>query len=128
MLKILQASLQQYVNFQMFKLELEKADESEVKLPTSIGSYKKHEHFRKKTKQNKTTSASLTILKFLTVWITTHCGKFLEMVIPDPFTCLLINLYVGQEATIRTEHGTTNKLVHIWEKSMSRLYIVTVLI
>ena len=39
MLKILQASLQQYVNFQMFKLELEKADESEIKLPTSIGSY-----------------------------------------------------------------------------------------
>ena len=54
MLKILQASLQQYVNFQMFKLELEKADESEIKLPTSIGSYKKHEHSRKqnKTKQN----------------------------------------------------------------------------
>ena len=80
------------------------------------------------TKLNKTTSASLTILKFLTVWITTHCGKFLEMVIPDALTCLLINLYVGQEATVRTGHGTTNKLVHIWEKSMSRLYIVTMLI
>ena len=52
MLKILQASLQQYVNFQMFKLELEKADESEIKLPTSIGSYKNHEHSRNKTKQN----------------------------------------------------------------------------
>ena len=52
MLKILQASLQQYVNFQMFKLELEKADESEIKLPTSIGSHKNHEHSRNKTKQN----------------------------------------------------------------------------
>ena len=58
-------------NFQMFKLDLEKAEEPEVKLPTSVGSWKKQENSRK-------TSASLTALKPLTVWITTNCGKFLD--------------------------------------------------
>ena len=42
------------------------------------------------------------------VWITTNCGKFLEMGIPDHLTCLLRNLYVCQEATVRTGHGTTD--------------------
>ena len=75
MLKILQARLQQYVNFQMFKLDLEKAEEPEIKLPTSFGSLKKQGGSRKK--QNKTsTSALLTTPKPLTVWITTDCGKF----------------------------------------------------
>ena len=47
--------------------------------------------------------------KPLTVWITTNCGKFLkEMGIPDHLTCLLRNLYAGQEATVRTRHGTTD--------------------
>ena len=41
------------------------------------------------------------------MWITTNCGKFLEMGITDHFTYLLINLYTGQEATVRTRHGTT---------------------
>ena len=45
--------------------------------------------------------------KPLTVWITTNCGKFLEMGIPDHLTCLLRNLYAGQEATVRTGHGPT---------------------
>ena len=76
MLKILQARLQQYMNrepenFQMFKLDLEKAEEPEIKLPMSIGSYKKLEISRKTS-----TSASLTMLKPLTVWITTNCVKF----------------------------------------------------
>ena len=54
------------------------------------------------------TSASLTMLKPLTVWITSNCGKFLkEMGIPDHLTCLLRNLYAGQEAIVRTGHGTT---------------------
>ena len=53
------------------------------------------------------TSASLTTWKPLTVWITTNCGKFLEMEIPDHLICLLRNLYAGQEATVRTSHGTT---------------------
>ena len=66
MLKILQARLQQYVNFQMFKLVLEKAEEPEIKLPTSAGSWKKQESSRKTS-----TSALLTMPKPLTVWITT---------------------------------------------------------
>ena len=48
--------------------------------------------------------------KPLTVWITTNCGKFFEMGIPDHLTCLLRNLYAGQEATVRTGHGTTDWL------------------
>ena len=48
------------------------------------------------------------MLKPLAVWVTTHCGKFLEMGIPDHLTCLLRNLYAGQEAIVRTGHGTTD--------------------
>ena len=72
MLKILQARLQQYVtmNFQMFKLESEKAEEPEIKLPTSTESSKKQESSRKIP-----TSALLTMPKPLTVWITTNCRK-----------------------------------------------------
>ena len=50
----------------------------------------------------------MTKLKPLTMGITTNCRKFLEMGIPDHFTCLLRNLYTGQEATVRTGHGTTD--------------------
>ena len=71
MLKILQARLQLYVNFQMFNVDLEKADEPEIKLPTSIGSSKKQESSRKTS-----ASALLTMPKPLTVWITANCGKF----------------------------------------------------
>ena len=53
-------------------------------------------------------SALLTMPKPLTVLFTTNCGKFLEMGIPDHLTCLLRNLYAGQEATVRTGHGTTD--------------------
>ena len=53
-------------------------------------------------------SALLTMPKPLTLWMTTKCGKFLEMDIPDHLTCLLRNLYAGQEATVRTGHGTTD--------------------
>ena len=75
MLKILQARLQQYMNhkFQMFKLDLEKAEEPEIKLPTSVGSSKKQENSRKTS-----TSTLLTTLKPLMVWITTNCGKFFK--------------------------------------------------
>ena len=65
MLKIIQVRLQQYVTFQMYKLDLEKAEEPEIKLPTSAGSLKKQENSKK-------TSASLTTPKPLTVWITTN--------------------------------------------------------
>ena len=84
----------------MFKQDLEKAEEQETKLPISVGSYKKKESSRKTS-----TSTLLTTPKPLTVWIRTSCGKFLkEMGIPDHLTCLLRNLYAGQEATLRTEH------------------------
>ena len=74
-LKILQARLQQYVamNFQMFKLDLEKVEESEIKLPTSVGSSKKQENARKTS-----TSVLLIMPKPLTVLITTNCGKFFK--------------------------------------------------
>ena len=73
MLKILQARFQQYMNlnFQMFQLVLEKAEEPEIKLPTSAGSSKKQESSRKTS-----ISALLTMPKPLTVWIIIHCGKF----------------------------------------------------
>ena len=61
------------VNFQMFKLDLEKAEEPEIKLPTSVGSLKKQESSRKTS-----ASALLTMPKPLTVWITINCGKFWE--------------------------------------------------
>ena len=71
-------------NFQMFKLDLEKAEEPEIKLSTYAGLSKKHENSRKTS-----TSASLTMLKPLIIWITTNCGKFSEMGIPDHLICLL---------------------------------------
>ena len=73
MLKILQARLQQYMNreLQMFKLVLEKAEEPEIKMPASAGSWKKQESSRKTT-----ISALLTMPKLSTVWITMNCGKF----------------------------------------------------
>ena len=72
-LKILQARLQQYMNHELlvFQLDLEKAEEPEIQLPTSDGSLKKQESSRK-------TSALLTMPKLLAVWITTNCGKFLR--------------------------------------------------
>ena len=103
MLKILQARLQEYVNFQMFKLVLEKAEEPEIKSPASVGSLKKQESFRKTS-----ISALLTMPKPLTMWITTNWKIVKEMGIPDHLTCLLRNLYAGQEATVRTGHGTTD--------------------
>ena len=88
----------------MFKLDLEKAEELEITLPTSAGSQKKQENSKKTS-----TSALLIMPKSLTVWIATNCGKILqEMGIPDHFTCLLRNLYAGQEATVRIRHGTTH--------------------
>ena len=105
MLKILQARLQQYVNcdFQIFKLILEKAEEPEIKLPTSTGSSKKQESSRKTS-----ISALLTMPKPLTLWITINWKILKEMGISDHMTCLLRNLYAGQEATVRTGHGATD--------------------
>ena len=87
----------------MFKLDLEKAEEPEIKLPTSVGSQKKQGSYRKTS-----TSALLITPKPLTVWITTNWKILQEMGIPDHLTCLLRNLYAGQQATVRTRHGTTD--------------------
>ena len=87
----------------MLKLVLEKAEEPETKLPTSAGSSKKHKSSRKTS-----ISALLITPKPLTVVDHNKLWKILEeMVIPDHLTCLLRNLYAGQEATVRTGHGTT---------------------
>ena len=83
-----------------------------IKLPTSAGSQKKQENFRKTS-----TSASLTMLKPLTVWITTNRKILKETGIPDHLTCLLRNMYVGQEAIIRIRHGITD-----WFKIGTRVH------
>ena len=87
----------------MFKLVLEKAEEPKIKLPTFDGSLKKQDSSRKTS-----ISALLTMPKPLTVWITINWKILEEMGIPDPLTCLLRNLYAGQETTVRTVHGTTD--------------------
>ena len=73
------------------------------KITTSAGSLKKQE-FQKK----KSISALLTMPKPLTVWLTTNWKILKEMGIPDHLTCLLRNLYAGQEATVRIGRGTTD--------------------
>ena len=85
----------------MYRLDLEKAEEAEIKLPTSAGSQGKQGSSRKTS-----TSASLTMLKPLTVWITMNWKILEEMKIPDHLACLLRNLHAGQEATVRIGHGT----------------------
>ena len=84
-------------------MDLEKAEGLEIKFPTSVGSLKKQESSRKTS-----TSASLTTRKSLTGWISTKWKILQEMGIPDHLTCLLRNLYAGQEAIVRTRHGTTD--------------------
>ena len=90
------------MNFQMFKLVLEKAEKPEIKLPTSAGSSLKQKSSRKTS-----TSVLLTIPRLCVdhskLW------KILqETGIPHHLTCLLINLCVGEEETVRTGHGTTD--------------------
>ena len=90
------------VNFQMFKLDLEKAEEPKIKLPTSAGIIEKAREFRKNIRfcfidYNKASDC----VDHNKLW------KILkEMGIPDHLTCLLRNLYTNQEATVRTRHGT----------------------
>ena len=86
----------------MFKLDLEKAEEPEIKLPTSVGLSKKQERSRK-------TSISALYAKAFDCVDHNKLWKILkEMGIPDHLICLLRNLYAGQEATVRTRHGTTD--------------------
>ena len=105
MLKILQARLQQCVNHELPVVQagFRKGKGTRGQLPKFTGSSKKQESSRKSF-----ISALLTMPKALTVWITTDWKVLKEMGIPDHLTCLLRNLYAGQKATVRTEHGTTN--------------------
>ena len=112
----------------MFKLVLEKAEEPEIKLPTSSGSWKKQESSRK-------TSISALFIDYARAIDCVDHNKLWkilkEMGIPDHLTCLLRNLCAGQEATVRTGHGTTNRLAPNRKRSssrLSRLYVVTLLI
>ena len=92
------------MNFQMFKLDLEKVEEPEIKLPTPTGSSKKQESSRETS-----ISALLTMPKTLTCVDHNKRWKILqEMGIPDHLTCLLRNLYAGQEATVRTGRDTVD--------------------
>ena len=90
------------MNFHTFKLVLEKAEEPEIKLPTSAGSSKKQESSRKTS-----ISALLTMPKPLTVDHNKLRKILKELGILDHLTCLLRSVYAGQEATVRTGHGTT---------------------
>ena len=89
------------MNFQVFKLDLEKAEEPEIKWLTSTGSQQKQESFRKTS-----TSALLTTPKPLTVDHNKLLKILKEMGIPDHLTCLLRNLCADQEETVRTGPGT----------------------
>ena len=91
------------MNFQMFKLVLEKAEEPEIKLPTSTGSWKKQEV------QKNIYFCFLDYAKAFDSVDHNKLWKILkEMGIPDHLICLLKNLYADQEATFRTGHGTTD--------------------
>ena len=86
----------------MFKLDLEKAEEPEIRLPTSVGSLKKQDISRK--------NIYFCLVDYAKAFDSMHhnklCKIFQEMGIPDYLTCLLRNLYAGQEATVRTSHST----------------------
>ena len=86
----------------MFKLDLEKAEEPEIRLPTSVGSSKKLESSRKTSTSASDYSKAFDCVDHNKLW------KILkEMGISDHLTCLLRNLYAGQEAIIRIGHGIT---------------------
>ena len=105
MLKILQARLQQYMNRELrdVQADLEKAEEPEIKLPTSAASSKKQESSRKTS-----ISALLTMPKPLTLWITINCGKFWKRWEYQTTWAATWEVCAGQEATVRTGYGTTD--------------------
>ena len=109
------------VNFQTFKLVLEKAEEPEIKLPTSTGSLKKQEIQK---------NMYFCFIDYSKVFDCVDHKKFWkilkEMRIPDHLSCLLRNLYAGQEATVRTEQEQQTGPKS--GRSMSRLYTATLLI
>ena len=106
MLKILQARLQHYLNKELpnIQAEFRKGRGTRDQIVNISWIIEKS----KKVPEKTSTSASLTVPMPLTVWITTNWKILKEMGIPDHFTCLLRNLYAGQEATVRTGHRTTD--------------------
>ena len=92
------------MNFQMFKLDLEKAEEPEIKLPTSVEPSKKQKSSRKTSTSALLTAPNPLILDHNKLW-----KIFKEMGIPDHLICLLSNLYAGKEATVRIRHGKTDR-------------------
>ena len=92
------------MNFLMFQLVLEKAQEPEIKLPISVGSSKTQESFRR--------NIYFCFIDYAKAFDCVDHNKLWEILkemgIPDHLTCLLRNLYAGQEATVRTGHGTTD--------------------
>ena len=104
MLKILQARFQQYRNQELPGVQagFRKDGGTRDQIANICWIMKKQESSRK------TSAALLTTPKALTVWITTNWKILQEMGIPDHLTCLLRNLYAGQEATVRTGHGKTD--------------------
>ena len=102
MLKILQVRLQQYVNWELPDIQAGFRKGGGGTRSQIINNHWIMEKARKFFKKSK--FALLTKLKSLTVWITTNCGKCLNRW--GYFTCLLRNLYAGQEAMVRTRHGT----------------------
>ena len=105
------------MNFQMFKLDLENAEEPEIKLPTSVGSSKKARKFQKNIY-----FCFIDYAKAFNCVDHNKLWKILkEMGIPDHLICLLRNLYAGQEATVRTGHETTD-----WFQKKKKEYVKAV--
>ena len=105
--KILQESLQQYVNHELPDVQagFRKSRGTRDQIANIHWIIKKATESQKNIKQK---YALLTMLKPLTVWITINWKILKEMGIPDHLTCLLRNMYAGQETTVRTGHGTTD--------------------
>ena len=122
MLKIIQARLGTMwtMNVQIFKLVLEKAEEPEITLPTSAGSSKKQASSRKTS-----TSALLTMPKLLTVWITINCGKFWKRW--EYQTTWPASWETYMQVRKQQNWAWNNRLVPNRKRSISRLYIVTLL-
>ena len=109
------------MNFQIFKLDLEKAEEPEIKLPTSTGSQIKQENSRKTS-----TSALSTMPKPLTVWITTKCGKFFKRW--EYQTIWPASWEICMQVRKQQNWTGNNRLVPNWERNTPRLYIVLLFI
>ena len=115
MLKILQARLQQYMNYELPDVQtgFRKGRGTRDQIANIHWIIKKAREYQKHL------SALLTMTKPLTLWITTNWKILKEMEIPDNLTCFLRNLYAGQEATVRTGHGTTVQFSSV--QSLSRV-------